>query len=87
MLGNQMKRPVLDKTGLTGNYDFSLDFMPDVGGVPLAPSAAGPNDSASEPGSSLAAAVQQQLGLRLVASKAKLDVVVLDKVERMPTEN
>jgi uncharacterized protein (TIGR03435 family) len=87
MLGNQMKRPVLDKTGLTGNYDFSLDFMPDVGRIPLPPSAVGPNDSASEPASSLAAAVQQQLGLRLVAGKAKLDVVVIDKVEKVPTEN
>ncbi len=95
-LGNQLNRPVVDKTGLTGKYDFNLEYTPDLSGLRLPPGAAlgpgpgpipAPGDNASEPGSNLAAAVQQQLGLRLVGSKAKLDVVVVDKAERVPTEN
>jgi len=40
---------------------------------------------ANEPGPDLAAAVQQQLGLRLVRSRAMLDVVVIDKAGKKPT--
>jgi uncharacterized protein (TIGR03435 family) len=95
MLSNQLNRPVLDKTGLTGKYDFTLDY--NVSGLALpppppgqpgpGPAAAAPGDTASDPGRDLAGAVQQELGLRLVASKAKLDVVVIDKVEKVPTAN
>jgi len=95
VLGNQLNRPVVDKTGLTGKYDFNLEYTPDMSRMPppppgLAgpgPAPAAPGDNASEPGSNLAAAIEQQLGLRLVGSKAKLDVVVVDKAERVPTEN
>jgi uncharacterized protein (TIGR03435 family) len=96
MLGNQLNRPVLDKTGLTGLYDFSLEFTPDLSGIPMPVLAAGqpgpgpvtsPGASASDPVPDLAAAVQQQLGLRLVASKAKLDVLMIDKAEKVPTDN
>jgi uncharacterized protein (TIGR03435 family) len=86
MLSNQVRRPVLDKTGLTGRYDFSLEFTLDLSGIALPPPPT-PGDSATEPEPDLAAAVQQQLGLRLVASKATLDVVVVDKAEKVPTQN
>jgi uncharacterized protein (TIGR03435 family) len=78
-----LHRPVLDKTGLTGKYDFSIDFKMDLRALGP-PSAA---DDASDPGPDLAAAVEQQLGLRLVPAKAKLDVLVIDKVEKVPTDN
>jgi len=88
MLGNVLRRPVIDKTGLTGKYDFSIDFRIDLRGFGLPP---GPGtsaaDSASEPGPDLAAAVRQQLGLSLVAGKTKLDVLVIDKAEKVPTAN
>ena len=95
MLSNQLGRPVLDKTGLTGKYDFTLEYRIDLSGYQLpppppgapGPAAATPGDSASDPGPDLAAAVQQQLGLGLVAGKAKLDVVVVDKADKVPTEN
>jgi uncharacterized protein (TIGR03435 family) len=89
MLGNQINRPVLDKTGLTGKYDFNIEFTPNLPLGPPGPGQAGsaPADSASEPGPNLADAVQRQLGLRLVSSKAKLDMVVIDKAEKMPTAN
>jgi uncharacterized protein (TIGR03435 family) len=98
MLTNQMHRPVLDTTGLTGLYDFTLDFTPDLAGVPLPPSAAptqpgrGPvfataGDDSADPTPDLAGAIQRQLGLRLVGNKTRLDVIVIDKAERKPTDN
>jgi uncharacterized protein (TIGR03435 family) len=94
MLGNQLNRPVLDKTGLTGKYDFNIEFTPDLNGLPAPPPGGLPGpgpapapDGASAPGSDLATAIQQQLGLRLVRSKAQLDVVVVDKAEKVPTDN
>jgi uncharacterized protein (TIGR03435 family) len=89
MLGNQLHRPVIDRTGLTGKYDFGLEFRMDLRGFGPAlggPAATGANDAA-DPGPDLATAVEQQLGLRLVAGKTKLDVLVIDEVEKTPTEN
>jgi uncharacterized protein (TIGR03435 family) len=90
MLGNYLDRPVVDKTGLTGRYDFTLDYT--LSGLPpppgqAAPDPATPADSASDPGPDLIAAVQQQLGLRLVRSRAKVDVLVIDKAEKVPVAN
>jgi uncharacterized protein (TIGR03435 family) len=89
ILGNQFRHPVVDKTGLTGKYDFNVEFTPEPSEVRLPPGAAPgpPGAEASEPGPNLVAAIEQQLGLRLVATKAMLDVVVVDKAEKVPTEN
>jgi uncharacterized protein (TIGR03435 family) len=77
---------VIDKTGLTGKYDFIIDFKMDLRALgPLPGAAAG--DNAPDPGPDLAAAVEQQLGLKLVSAKAKLDVLVIDKAEKVPTDN
>jgi uncharacterized protein (TIGR03435 family) len=85
MMGNVLGHPVLDKTGLTGFYDFSLDFsLPAVG--PPGPPVPG-DTAASEPMPNLPDAVQRELGLRLVPAKAQLDVVVIDKLEKVPSEN
>jgi uncharacterized protein (TIGR03435 family) len=102
MVGNQLNHPVVDKTGLTAKYDFALEFTPDFNGRTLPPGAIGmgpglgpspAGDStqapkASDPGGvTLVGALQQQLGLKLVAAKAPLDVLVIDKAEKEPTEN
>lgn len=90
-LGNQLNHPVVDKTGLTGKYDFSVEYRPD--GLPGLPSPAGAaglgpaSQDASEPGSNIESAVQDQLGLRLVKGKAPMDVIVVDHAEKTPTEN
>jgi bla regulator protein blaR1 len=89
---NVLNRPVLDKTGLAGKYDYTLDYVIEGFAFPLAPSGQGPGPAAApgnagEPGPDLAAAIQQQLGLKLVRSKAMLDVIVIDKAEKMPTPN
>ena len=73
--GAGLGRIVVDKTGLTGNYDVTLNYMPQ-------PSA---NPQPGEP-PSLFTAVEEQLGLRLQPDRAMLRVVVIDRIER-PTEN
>lgn len=84
MLSNTLDRPVLDKTGLSGKYDFELDFKIDMRpGPPGGPSS---SDIANE-GPDLPAAVEQQLGLKLVAGQANLDVLVIDQAEKTPTAN
>jgi uncharacterized protein (TIGR03435 family) len=78
--------PIVDKTGLEGGYDFTLNFtsiqmLGDAG-----PGGAG---SASEPNGALPLfdAIQKQLGLKLEKQKRTLPVLVLDHVEEKPTEN
>jgi uncharacterized protein (TIGR03435 family) len=72
-------RPVLNRTALAGFFDFELLFTPDV--------VAGPAPPVVDPTApSLFTAVQEQLGLRLDAQRAPVDVLVIDAVER-PTEN
>ncbi len=70
-------RPILDRTELSGKYDFSLDFTPETGGEPAQEGEAAP---------SIFTAVQEQLGLRLVPDKAPQRVVVIDVANR-PTAN
>jgi uncharacterized protein (TIGR03435 family) len=74
-----LDRHVLDKTGLSGRYDFDLEWTPDETqfGGQLPPV---PTTDTSKP--DLFAALQQQLGLRLQASKGLVDVIVVDRVER-----
>ena len=86
LAGRDVGRPVLDKTGLTGKYDFELEYAPNIpaGQMPLPPGASLPE---SDPAPSLADALKKQLGLVLVPNKAKLDVLVIDKAEKVPTAN
>ena len=103
MLGNQLGRPVVDKTDLKANYDYTLDFAPDesmrpmgmMGPMPPPPPPAsegsplgGPsNSSDSSGGPSLMTALQEQLGLKLEPRKGPVDLLVIDRVDRVPTEN
>jgi len=90
-LGQQLRHPVIDKTGLTGRYDFTLEYTPDLSSLPPFPrppgGTAAPNEAASDPGSTLATAVEKQLGLKLTSGRAKLDVIVVDRAEKDPTAN
>jgi uncharacterized protein (TIGR03435 family) len=77
-----LDRPVVDRTGLSGRYDFDLEFTPDesqFGGIGLkgTPESTKPD---------LFTAMQQQLGLRLEATKGPINTVVIDRVER-PSAN
>jgi uncharacterized protein (TIGR03435 family) len=89
-LAAPLGHPVFDKTGLTGRYDLTLEYSTSplpLPGVPPATNPSNPADAATEPGSSLASSVEKQLGLKLTRGKATLDVIVVDHVEKIPTEN
>ncbi len=70
-------RSVVDKSGLTGHYDFELRWTPNN---------ASPTEESVYTGPSIFVAVQEQLGLKLAPAIAPLDVLVIDHVER-PSEN
>jgi uncharacterized protein (TIGR03435 family) len=81
-----LDRPVVDQTGLTGRFDFMLTWTPDQSqfggmGVKVPP----PTDDAAAP-PDLFTAIQQQMGLKLESTKAPVDVLVIDRVEK-PSEN
>jgi uncharacterized protein (TIGR03435 family) len=89
MLARFAQAPVVDQTRLNGKYDLHLEFSPTLstpgglgGSVP--PSATvSDGDTAPE----LLDAVQMQLGLRLEPKKVPFDVLVVDHMEKVPTEN
>ncbi len=76
-LSNAVGRTVVNSTGLTGRFDWVLEFRPDsvdpTGGTT-------PSLDANAP--SLLAAVQEQLGLKLDAGRAPVEVLVIDRIER-----
>jgi uncharacterized protein (TIGR03435 family) len=77
---------VVDKTGLTGVYDFELTYAPDPGvngfgrDLPARPDAPAPPATSDAP--SIFRAVQEQLGLKLEATKGFVDVLVVDSAEK-----
>jgi uncharacterized protein (TIGR03435 family) len=67
-------RPVLDKTGLSGIYDFTLTYALDQNASAVA---------ASDPtGPSIFTAIQEQLGLKLEPGKGPVEVIVIDHAEK-----
>ena len=82
-----LDRPVIDQTGLKDRYDFTLAWRPDEFQFPAVPAerraaAMANNDALPD----LFTAFQEQLGLKLQATKAPVTVLVIDKVSR-PSEN
>lgn len=80
----KLDRPILNQTGLTGRYDFTLDWSPDDSQFNGMAITAPPNKTNPPP--NLYVALQEQLGLKLTAAKAMADVYVLDRVEK-PSAN
>jgi uncharacterized protein (TIGR03435 family) len=76
--------PVVNQTGLTGAYNFRLDWTPAVRAA--ADASAAPSTDAPA-GPTLFDAVETQLGLKLERTKLPLPIVVIDRVERVPAEN
>ena len=76
---------VIDKTGLTEEFDFTLEFAGSVF-IANSPEANTAGDQGGH-GLSLFAALEKQLGLKLEKKKAGLDVLVIDHVDKVPTEN
>jgi uncharacterized protein (TIGR03435 family) len=83
LLSNILGRKVLDKTGLTGDYDMALKWTPDdYQPPPLRPNAPPPDPNSP----SIFTALQEQLGLKLESSKGPVEVIVVDSVQK-PSEN
>jgi uncharacterized protein (TIGR03435 family) len=74
-LGRQLRRPVIDKTGLTGRFDFTLAYSQSLAAADATPSG----------GPSLQRAVRDQLGLKLESAKEPVDVMVIDQADKVPT--
>ena len=73
---NMVGRPVIDRTGLTGRYDFTLKWTP-------APGTGGPSGPPVDPDApSIFTAVQEQLGLKLESARGPVEVVVIDRLEK-----
>lgn len=87
MLGNQVQRIVVDKTGLTGPYSFELEFMPDqIPNNPGGPLVNGAVPAPPPDAPTLFTALQEQLGLKLEPSRGPVEVVVIESAER-PSED
>jgi uncharacterized protein (TIGR03435 family) len=71
ILANELDRPVVDRTGIEGTFDADLEWTPEQN---------------SDPGPSIFTAIQEQLGLKLEAERAPVDVLIVDRVER-PSAN
>jgi uncharacterized protein (TIGR03435 family) len=98
VLANQLDRPVRDMTGLSGRYDITLDFAIDPAitqarmaamGVGPPPGMAAQEGAAPDPSGegTIFLALTEQLGLRLEARKGPVDLLVIDSVQKTPTEN
>jgi bla regulator protein blaR1 len=87
-LSGMLGRPVVDKTGLTGKYDFVLEWAPDPGADARAQGFGnGVTEPAPAPGGpSIFTALQEQLGLRLESQKGPVENIVIDRAEK-PSEN
>jgi uncharacterized protein (TIGR03435 family) len=84
-----LDRPVIDRTGITGMFDFRMQFaayQTTAGPAPNSPAALASPPTASDPaGPSIFTAIQDQLGLKLEATKGPGEFLVIDSVQR-PTE-
>ena len=84
-LSQRVNRPIIDKTGLTGAFNGELHWTPDE---QQSSSAMIAGDSAIENvGPSLFTAIQDQLGLKLIPQRGQVELLVIDHVEKVPTEN
>jgi uncharacterized protein (TIGR03435 family) len=85
LLSNRLRRAVVDKTGITGEYDLQLTFTPDAPPV-ASPDAPGPRPAdgaaAADPGPDIFTAMQEQLGLKLESAKGPVEILVIDHAEK-----
>jgi uncharacterized protein (TIGR03435 family) len=89
VLSRQLQRTVVDKTGLTGKYDFILQWAPEQGeGTVLAAGldAKTPQPASDSSGPSIFTALEEQLGLKLVPAMGPVKIVIVDHIEK-PSEN
>jgi uncharacterized protein (TIGR03435 family) len=91
LLSRQLGRTILEETGLTGKYDYTLEWLPDAASPMAGVGEGGQQENRNVPppnssGSSLFTALQEQLGLRLESKKGPVSVIVIDHIEE-PSPN
>jgi uncharacterized protein (TIGR03435 family) len=84
-LSVQLDQPVINSTGLKGEYDIMLDYVMEP--RPLPGRAPNPDPPPLAAGPTLLKAVESQLGLKLESKKGTIDVLVIDHIDKTPTEN
>jgi uncharacterized protein (TIGR03435 family) len=82
--GSGVDRPVLDRIGLSGAFDFTIEFAP--GDLPQGLGGPPPNSEPDATGPTFFEALQDQLGLKLESTKGPVRVLVIDHVEE-PSPN
>jgi uncharacterized protein (TIGR03435 family) len=87
-LAEVVNRPLRDATGLTGAFDIKLRWTPDSG-ASAEPGRTPEQPASSDPSlpSSVFGALQEQAGLKLEAQRVPVEILVIDHIERQPTEN
>ena len=92
VLNGYTERPVLNMTGIEGTYDMEFEVAAEefrnarrAHGAPIPPTP--PGDTPADPAGASLAASLQKLGLKLEPRKAPVEVIVVDKAEKLPTEN
>jgi uncharacterized protein (TIGR03435 family) len=80
IFARELGHPVIDKTGVTGRYDITLDWTPTQGAAGGTGGDAGQASDSAAP--SLFTAVQEQLGLKLEAQKGSIETLVIDSAEK-----
>jgi uncharacterized protein (TIGR03435 family) len=83
LLSNWLGRPVLDRTGLTGTYDYKVEYAQEGGPPSEIPADATPSNLS---GPSIFIALQEQLGLKLESIRAAVETIVIERAER-PSAN
>ncbi len=78
-----LRRPVIDKTGLSGRFDYTIEWAPEPSSPPTSDSPAAPSDPV---GQTSLEALREQLGLKVESTKGPVQILVIDRVER-PSEN
>ena len=91
ILSQQVGRQIVDQTGLSGKYDFTLQWTSDntvsaFPGMPPPPVAPRSADTLDSGGTSIFTALEDQLGLKLESTKGPVDTIVIDHIEQ-PSEN
>jgi uncharacterized protein (TIGR03435 family) len=81
-----LDRPVVDRTGIEGRFDYSVTFTPDDSEFNGHPPKVPTQTETTEPSPNLFVAIQEQLGLKLDAEKTPVDVIAIDHVEK-PSAN
>lgn len=85
MLAGPLQAPVVDMTGLTGRFDFTLDLTSYL--APYLQQEHKPGDPLPDLAAIVIIALQEELGLKLEARKMPIEMLMVDRAEKVPTEN